>query len=137
MLASSASSDGMIGASGATGGAPSAGGSVLCVDASADGARVYSSFPAAINTARAIARRQGAHEVYVIGGAMIYEAALPYADRIYMTEVDATPEGDVYFPSLAGDEWTSTALESHDAGNGNDFAFTIIRMDHTTPLAQG
>ena len=103
----------------------------------ADGARVYSSFPAAINTARAIARRQGAHEVYVIGGAMIYEAALPYADRIYMTEVDATPEGDVYFPSLAGDEWTSTALESHDAGNGNDFAFSIIRMDHTTPRAQG
>ena len=95
----------------------------------APGARVYSSFPAAINTARAIAARQGVESVFVIGGATIYDVALPFVDTVYMTEVDATPDGDVFFPELRADEWSSETLESHTAGAGNDHAFSIVRMD--------
>jgi dihydrofolate reductase len=95
----------------------------------APGARVYSSFPAAINAARAIATREGARCVFVIGGAAIYDQALPYADRIFMTEVDASPEGDAFFPELTGDEWSSETVASHPAGDGNDHAFSIVRMD--------
>lgn len=92
-------------------------------------ARVYSSFPAAINAGRAVARREGAGCVFVIGGATIYDLALPYADRIFMTEVDANPEGDVFFPELRESEWTSETLASYPAGDGNDHAFSIVRMD--------
>jgi dihydrofolate reductase len=53
-------------------------------------ARVYSSLSPAINAAKAMALRAGQSEVFVIGGAAIYELALPLADRIYLTEVDAT-----------------------------------------------
>lgn len=95
----------------------------------APGARVYSSFPAAINAARAIAARQGADKVCVIGGAAIYDLAIPFTDTIYMTEVDAAPAGDVFFPELRPDEWASETLETHSAGNGNDHAFSIVRMD--------
>ncbi|MCA8902329.1 MAG: dihydrofolate reductase [Hyphomonas sp.] len=101
----------------------------------APGARVYSSFAAAINTARAIARRQGADTVFVIGGATIYEAALPFADRIYMTEVDAAPEGDVSFPALEAGEWAASVMESHPAGGGNDHAFEIVQMDRAGAAA--
>ncbi len=94
----------------------------------APGARVYSSFPAAINAARAIATRQGAGCVFVIGGATIYDLALPYVDTIYMTEVDASPEGDVFFPQLAPDEWKTETMASHEAGDGNDHAFSIVKM---------
>lgn len=39
-------------------------------------------------------------DLYVIGGKTIYKLALPYADRLYITWVDADHEGDVYFPSF-------------------------------------
>lgn len=67
--------------------------------------------------------------MFVIGGATIYDLALPYADRIFMTEVDANPEGDVFFPELRGSEWSSETLASYPAGDGNDHAFSIVRMD--------
>ena len=44
-------------------------------------------------------------ELFVIGGGQIYTAALPFADRIYLTHVDTNVEnGDAFFP-LLGDEW--------------------------------
>lgn len=104
----------------------------------APGARVYSSFPAAINAARAIATREGARCVFVIGGAAIYDLALPYVDRIFITEVDASPEGDAFFPELKKDEWSRETVATHPAGDGNDHAFSIVRMDRqraVTPRA--
>ncbi|MEE9380159.1 MAG: dihydrofolate reductase, partial [Hyphomonadaceae bacterium] len=66
----------------------------------AEGARVYSSFAPAMNAAKTMAKKAGREEVFVIGGATLYERALPMADRLYITEVDTAPEGDVYFPAL-------------------------------------
>ncbi|MEO1963768.1 dihydrofolate reductase [Hyphomonas sp.] len=101
----------------------------------APGARVYSSFPAAINAARAVATRQGAGCVFVIGGATIYDLALPWVDRIFMTEVDASPEGDAHFPELQGGDWSRETLATYPAGNGNDHAFSIVRMDRQVAIA--
>ncbi|HBF89657.1 MAG TPA: dihydrofolate reductase [Hyphomonas atlantica] len=95
----------------------------------ADGARVYSSFAAATNSARAVAARTDADKVFVIGGEAIYKLALPLADRIYLTEVDAEPDGDAYFPELDANDWQETSAEQYDAGNGNDFAFKIRQLD--------
>ena len=74
----------------------------------AEGARVYSSFAAATNSARAVAARTGADKVFVIGGEAIYNLALPLADRLYLAE---------------------TGAEQFEAGEGNDFAFTIRQLD--------
>lgn len=41
-------------------------------------------------------------DAFVIGGASIYQAMLPYCDRVYLTEVYAAAEADVFFPSLDG-----------------------------------
>ena len=101
----------------------------------APGARVYSSFPAAINAARAVATRQNASCVFVIGGATIYDLALPYVDRIFMTEVDASPEGDAHFPELQTGDWSRETLATYPAGDGNDHAFSIVRMDREPAIA--
>ncbi len=100
----------------------------------APGARVYSSFPAAINAARAVAMRERANCVFVIGGATIYNLALPYVDRIFMTEVDAAPEGDAHFPELQADNWSRETLATYPAGDGNDHAFSIVRMARQAAL---
>lgn len=52
-------------------------------------------------------------EIMVIGGAQIYALALPRANRIYLTRVHQSPEGDAHFPEFGAD-WNETEFESHD-----------------------
>ena len=58
-------------------------------------------------------KAQGQEEILVAGGATIYEQALPYADKIYATEIDADFDGDTFFPAL-DDSWHGTVEETHE-----------------------
>ena len=49
-----------------------------------------------------------------IGGATLYEALLPRADRLYLTEIHETAEGDTYFPAFDKGEWREVAREDRD-----------------------
>jgi len=69
-----------------------------------DGVIVINEFAAAIDHAKAIAVADGVDEVMVIGGGEIYKLAMPIADRLYITHIDAEPEGDVVFPQI-DDGW--------------------------------
>ena len=53
-------------------------------------------------------------EVFAAGGAQIYELALPFAQRLVITEVDAEPEGDTWFPSWARADWVEVSREVQD-----------------------
>jgi dihydrofolate reductase len=55
-----------------------------------------------------------ADEVFVAGGAQVYAEALPYAHRMLITEVEAEPEGDVWFPSWPRADWREEMREPHD-----------------------
>ena len=59
---------------------------------------------------------------FVIGGGEIYEQALPRADRVYATEIDADVEGDVVFPEL-GPEWREVERSEPIEENGHVYAF--------------
>jgi dihydrofolate reductase len=59
------------------------------------------------------AGRTGAQEICIIGGAQIYAQAITMADRIYLTRVHQSPEGDASFPAL-GPEWHETARDERD-----------------------
>ena len=61
-------------------------------------------------------------DLYVAGGGEIYRQALPYADRLELTEVDQSPAGDVTFPSFNRSEWQETARDRHDG-------FTFVTYD--------
>ncbi len=95
----------------------------------ADGARVYTSLAPALNAAKAIAARSGVDEVFVIGGGAIYAAALDFADRIYLTEVDAAPAGDTYFPDIDSGDWEEVGATPHPADERNDHAFVHRILD--------
>jgi dihydrofolate reductase len=64
----------------------------------------------------------------VIGGAEIYRAALPLAQRIFLTEVHAKVAGDVYFPELRRDDWRETSRESFtaDARHAYPYSFVVL-----------
>ena len=71
-----------------------------------EGAQVYPSLDAALARAQAWAQEQGVDEVMLIGGAQLYSQALAAADRLYLTRVALSPEGDAWFPEFDPGQWT-------------------------------
>lgn len=64
-------------------------------------------------------------DVFIIGGASLYEEALRKADHLSLTEVDAAaPRADVWFPPFNG--WKEVAREHHDADERNDQAYDFV-----------
>ena len=52
------------------------------------------------------------HKVMIIGGAQIYQTALPKANKLYVTEIDLNAEGDTYFPEINRDDWLEMGRDS-------------------------
>ena len=96
---------------------------------SAPNARVFTSIDTAIEAAKGLARVAGKTEVFITGGSAIYAAALPFADRLYITEVDAEIDGDATFPSFDETDFIETETKSVAANDKNEFDFTIRRLD--------
>lgn len=75
----------------------------------------------------------GAEEVAIIGGSGIFEAALPGADVIYLTEVDADVEGDVFFPAFDRSAWHEAELERHAPDERHAYPFRILKLERKRP----
>ncbi|MFO1255181.1 MAG: dihydrofolate reductase [Sphingomonadaceae bacterium] len=86
----------------------------------AEGAEVVHSLDEALKLANA-------PQIAIFGGAEIYRAALPLADRIELTEVHARPAGDTVFPAFDRSEWRETFREAHGA-EGRNPAFDFVSM---------
>lgn len=95
----------------------------------AKGSVVCTSLEEALSMAREQANDDEVNEIAVVGGAAIFEAVLPRAKRLYITEVDAAPDGDVLFPAFNEDDWVEILRESHPAGEKDDHAFTFRTLE--------
>ncbi|TFW44452.1 dihydrofolate reductase [Pseudomonas fluorescens] len=71
-----------------------------------EGAEVFPSLDAAVERAQAWALEQGVDELMLIGGAQLYAQGLEQADRLYLTRVALSPEGDAWFPAFDANQWT-------------------------------
>ncbi|MEH3118966.1 MAG: dihydrofolate reductase [Methylorubrum populi] len=76
--------------------------------------------------ARAAARGDA---LMVVGGAEIYALALPHTDRLHLTEVDAAPDGDAYFPTFDRAAFRETFREAHGPGERDEFAFEFVDFE--------
>lgn len=70
-----------------------------------------------------------ARDIYIIGGADIYNQFLNLADEIYMTQVHGEFEGDTYFPELGEGDWEEVHSEFHPADdkNSHDVTFKVLK----------
>lgn len=75
------------------------------------------------------AERKGETELFIIGGEKIFRSALSLADRIYLTEVKAEVQGDVYFPVLSMKNWKTVGEQNFDKSESNDFPFVVKILD--------
>lgn len=69
-------------------------------------------------------------EAFIIGGAELYQQGLQYAQKLYLTQVNASIEGDAFFPPIDAQMWQEVARESHVSVKGFAFDYvTFIRKD--------
>lgn len=96
-----------------------------------DGVVLVDGLAAAIERAGAA----GDDEVFVIGGGELYRAALPQADRIYLTRIHADVEGDASFPPMDASEWVEVAREPHLDEDPLPFSFCVLERAARAPTS--
>ncbi|CAD6552258.1 dihydrofolate reductase [Paraburkholderia sabiae] len=79
-----------------------------------------------LDDALALAARDGAAEVFLIGGAQLYEEGLRRAGKMIVTEIHADFEGDAWFPAPDAALWEEVSRETHVAKEPNDFEYAFV-----------
>ena len=88
------------------------------------GAEIYSSLD------HALLKCIDETEVFITGGAQIYEQALPIADKLYITKIHAAfPEADAFFPKIDLNIWKETGRETFPADEKNPYPFTFVEYE--------
>ena len=91
-------------------------------DFTAPGARAVATLEAAFD----IGREQGDDELFVVGGAVVYAAALALVDRLDLTLIERDYEGDAFFPEVDWSAWRRIENDRREAeGDAPAFAFTL------------
>lgn len=80
----------------------------------------------------ALAAAGDVEEVMIIGGMSFYKQMLPQADRLYMTLIHESFEGDAWFPEFDMNEWKEEAREDHQADEKNSHAYSFVTMQRKT-----
>lgn len=77
----------------------------------------------------------GEHEIFVIGGAEIFKFALPIADRIYLTVVEADVDGDTRMPDFDRNDWKETSTQRFIADERNPYDYMLSVLDRIATSA--
>jgi dihydrofolate reductase len=97
----------------------------------APGVLVAPNLDAAFEAACGDALRRSVDAIMVVGGADIYGQAMPRADRLEITHVRASPEGDAVFPPIDGKIWRESARRDLPAGPDDAYPFTFVTYERT------
>ena len=93
------------------------------------GVHVAATLEAALGLGRRLAATRGQDEVLIIGGGEVFRAALPQAQRIYLTLVHAAPEGDIYLPPFEPEQWRETVREPMPREAKDEFYADFIVLE--------
>ena len=88
------------------------------VEFRADGAEVYGSLE------DALAACEGESEVFISGGAQIYEIAFPMCTRLYLTEIHASIDGKIHFPDYDKNQWEMVSEKFFEKDEKNSYSMT-------------
>ena len=68
-------------------------------------------------------------EVMICGGASVYKQFLPLADRLYLTYIHHSFEGDTFFPKFAASEWKEISREDHQPDEKNLYQYSFVVLE--------
>ena len=95
----------------------------------ADGIDVFHSIDAAIDSACDGSCENSDREICIIGGGEIYRQSLDRANRIYLSRVDATVDGDTFFPIIESSAWTESVVGNCVKSDRNDYGCEFVILD--------
>lgn len=67
-------------------------------------------------------------EVMIIGGGNVYQQAMPTVEKLYVTLIDAEPEGDTFFPAWNESEWREISREQCEKDEKNDYSCAFVQL---------
>lgn len=82
----------------------------------------------------ALALVEGDNEVMIIGGELVYRQFLPRANRLHLTRVHVTVEGDTFLPSLDTAEWRVAGEQDYPANDARPLGFTFISFERIAAI---
>lgn len=88
----------------------------------ANGAEVFHSAEEALKSCKSEV------EIIIMGGGQLYAQMMPFANKLYVTLVDAEVEGDTIFPEWLTDEWQEISKEWHDKDERHAYAFEFVTL---------
>lgn len=91
----------------------------------AEGAEIFNSADKMIARGYELAGQMNVDEVMLIGGAKLYASQMKYCDRLYVSEVNATIEGDVYFPEIDTNTWKLASETEFSKDLKDDYSFKV------------
>jgi dihydrofolate reductase len=71
-------------------------------------------------------------EIFIIGGATLYEAMLPKADTLYLTLIHQVFAGDTFFPEINAMEWKEIAREDIEQDETVNFNYSFVKLEKIT-----
>jgi dihydrofolate reductase len=92
----------------------------------AQGVEAVTDIQAALAVGERACQAAAIDEIMVIGGAQIYQKFLPYADRLYLTKVEAKVEGDAFFPKIDSAHWQQVAEKMPETMDTHPYRFLIF-----------
>lgn len=75
------------------------------------------------------AREIESEDAFIIGGAEIYRLSLPLADKIYLTEVHSSFEGDALFPTIDKNVWQETKRENFETDEKHLYKYSFVELE--------
>ena len=90
---------------------------------------VVSSLEEAFNHAKQHCTTNEIEECFIIGGASVYNEALPHAKRLYATTINAEIQGDTYFPAYTENSWKLIANTHHPQDSNHVYSYDIRRYE--------
>jgi len=94
-------------------------------DFETENAQIANNIEKAIN----LAEKYGESELMVVGGAKVYQSALPFADKIYLTTIDANIPGDTFFPDFDPEKWELVYEHNHPKDRHHEYSFAFKIFD--------
>lgn len=91
-----------------------------------EGCHVFHSLETALDAAK-----NYGEELFIIGGATLYEIALPFAQRLYLTDIEAEFEGDTFFPDIDLNTWNEMTCERVTDDEKVNFNYRFLVLEKT------
>jgi dihydrofolate reductase len=94
-----------------------------------EGCLVFNSLENALKKAETLGE-----ELFIIGGATLYEMALPFAQKLYLTDIQTEFEGDTFFPEIDLNQWNEIACEQINHDEKVDFTYRFLTLEKKCSL---